>query len=160
MIQTIFRKKCLITSCLSLFSFSFNGFCADLELKITTKNPQKGQLYVELYNLPLSSSDENNWQDILTISSHSFSLTAKDKSQFFMIKDLPVGSVCIRSFVDLNGNQKLDRSALGLPNEPVGFANNPPLMLGEPDPDKACFVVLDERNQQHIKLREKKSKNR
>lgn len=38
---------------------------------------------------------------------------------------LPYGTYAFAVFHDLNGNGELDRNALGIPNEPYAFSNNP-----------------------------------
>ncbi len=48
------------------------------------------------------------------------------------IKDLPPGEYAVIVFQDLNGNNELDKSFLGIPTEPVGASNNPSYRFGPP----------------------------
>ena len=42
----------------------------------------------------------------------------------FRVPNVKPGSYAIAIFHDLNGNAKLDRNLIGLPNEPYGFSND------------------------------------
>jgi|CXWK01.1.fsa_nt_gi uncharacterized protein (DUF2141 family) len=43
--------------------------------------------------------------------------------------ELPEGRYAVKAFLDLNGNDALDRNPQGLPAEPIGFSND---VLGKP----------------------------
>ncbi|MDU0353041.1 DUF2141 domain-containing protein [Paraglaciecola aquimarina] len=133
-------------------------FSADLELTFTTKYPKAGELHIQLFNLGIPIEGKYEWQNIQAISSHAFTMTAARNDSTFTLKNIAPRSLCLRAFLDLNANQVLDKSAMGLPKEPVGLANNPALMFGEPSPDKACFEIQEKDNRQDIALREKKPK--
>lgn len=51
----------------------------------------------------------------------------------WVIEDLPEGTYSIRAYHDQNDNGKLDRTPVGIPEEPVGFSNNPRVRLGPPN---------------------------
>lgn len=151
--------SCLIRALfLKLFCLSNYSIAADVELTISMKKPKQGVLFVELYKLGEPVEGKYEWQTTESIKSHTFPLDMQGNTETYHLKNLKLGALCIRTFLDLNGNQKLDRSPMGIPKEPVGFANNPVLMLGEPEPDEACFVLKEKVNKQHIKLQEKRRK--
>ncbi|WP_160168544.1 DUF2141 domain-containing protein [Catenovulum agarivorans] len=112
-------------------------------------------IHTQIYQLP-EQTTEVNWADILEVTSHH--QPYKSDSNLVELK-LPANQYCARFFIDTNDNQKLDVSSIGLPVEPVGFANNPILTFGEPAPSEACFA-LDSALQLDIRLRAKKSKRR
>ncbi|WP_158972336.1 DUF2141 domain-containing protein [Paraglaciecola sp. L3A3] len=127
-------------------------------MEFTSQYPREGQLYIELYKLEEPVDGEYLWENIKSLSSHTFQFEISDKINSYTLNDLQAGPLCVRAFLDMNNNEKLDRSTMGLPKEPVGFANNPALMFGEPEPDAGCFVLAETNNLQQIKLREKKPK--
>ncbi len=57
------------------------------------------------------------------------------------IDGVPPGLYAAQAFHDENGNGKLDRSLLGLPEEAMGFSNDAPMRLGPPRFDAASFTV-------------------
>lgn len=46
--------------------------------------------------------------------------------------DLAPARYGVAVYQDLNGNEELDRNALGVPTEPYGFSNNPRIRLSAP----------------------------
>jgi uncharacterized protein (DUF2141 family) len=58
------------------------------------------------------------------------------------IRNVKPGSYAIAVFHDVNGNGKLDRSFIGLPNEPYGFSNDVG-RRGPPNFDAARIVVRE-----------------
>jgi uncharacterized protein (DUF2141 family) len=51
------------------------------------------------------------------------------------------GEYAVAAYHDLNGNRRLDRSALGAPSEPYGFSNNARATFGPPKFAKASFRI-------------------
>lgn len=128
----------------------------DLKVQVTSKKPKQGQLHIELYKLASDLDLKTSWQHTVAIASHNFEMNGNENTQFFILKNVELGEMCARGFVDVNGNNKLDKSPMGLPKEPVGFANNPVLIFGEPLPADACFEVTPTATEIHIKLQQKK----
>lgn len=56
------------------------------------------------------------------------------------LRNLPPGRFAIQLFQDSNGNGRLDLSPRGIPQEPVGFSNDPALLNGKPKPLDCLFV--------------------
>ncbi len=57
------------------------------------------------------------------------------------VQNIPPGTYAAQAFHDVNGNNRLDRTLLGLPAEPMGFSNNAPLHFGPPSFAAAAFTV-------------------
>lgn len=55
--------------------------------------------------------------------------------------DLPPGRYAVSVYEDLNLNHKLDKNFLGIPREPVGASNNPPVRMGPPRFDECSFLL-------------------
>ncbi len=58
-----------------------------------------------------------------------------------VFKDLAPGRYAVTAFQDLNGNQKLDTNAMGMPVEPYGFSRNARGSMGPPSFDDAQFEI-------------------
>jgi len=69
--------------------------------------------------------------------------------------DLPPGRYAVKAFLDINGNNDLDRDRQGLPGEPFGFSKD---VLGKPSPvlfEKAAVTVPAAGGSVRFKLRGK-----
>lgn len=55
--------------------------------------------------------------------------------------ELPPGTYAIAVIQDLNDNQKLDKTFIGMPKEPFGFSTNPKIRFGPPGFDDCLFEV-------------------
>lgn len=71
-----------------------------------------------------------------------------------LFSDVPPGQYAVRVFVDENGNGQLDRSARGIPQEPVGFSGNPVLSRGEPTPAATAITHAEGNSLVLIRLRQ------
>ncbi len=74
---------------------------------------------------------------------HGFLPIPAGTQQMSIDTDLPPGTYAVSVYEDLNGNHKLDRNLLGIPQEPVGASNNPKAHLGPPNFDECSFHVGD-----------------
>lgn len=50
----------------------------------------------------------------------------------FAIPGVTPGPAAVSLYVDVNDNKQLDRGFMGIPEEPLGFSNNPAVTLGLP----------------------------
>jgi 4,4'-diapolycopenoate synthase len=57
--------------------------------------------------------------------------------------NLPPGIYAVSVYEDLNSNHKLDRNLVGVPREPAGVSNNPPIRFGPPRFDECSFHLGD-----------------
>lgn len=144
-----------------VLSLSFSQLmAAELELNITENKFVNGRLYIELYRPSENAGEEKDWNQIHSILQLQIAVTDLADIQPDLVTGLEEGTLCARLYMDLNDNQMLDKSSSGLPLEPVGFANNPSLMFGEPNPAKACFLLTSQRESQTIELKYNKSKRK
>lgn len=99
-----------------------------------------GQIIVQLDRMPneaivhaaLLTEQASDWRtEPVAIAS------SEDNTLIF--EDIPAGRYAIRLFVDRNANGQLDNSPHGIPLEPVGFSNNPPLLRGKPSVAQCVF---------------------
>ncbi len=63
------------------------------------------------------------------------------------------GEFGIAIYHDEDGNQKFNRTFVGLPNEGYGFSRDAPSSIGLPSYDDAKFTVKKGNNHQHITMR-------
>lgn len=66
---------------------------------------------------------------------------ARSGSVQLALNDVAPGTYALQAFQDRNGNRKLDRSFIGMPQEPLGFSRDPKLRFGPPDFDQADIAV-------------------
>lgn len=133
---------------------------AELTLIITSKTVKSGTLHVELYRVDESAKIATAWGDIESIRKARADYLLPPNSSKLSFSKLEPEQICARIFLDLNDNNQLDHSFIGLPMEPVGFTNNPSLLSGQPAPEMACFDLLPGDNTQSITLTHKKVKRR
>ncbi|WP_254070663.1 DUF2141 domain-containing protein [Acidisphaera sp. L21] len=57
------------------------------------------------------------------------------------ISGVPPGTYAAQAFQDENGNDKIDRSFLGMPKEGIGFSNDAKMRFGPPSFDDAAFQL-------------------
>ena len=59
--------------------------------------------------------------------------------------ELPDGVYAIGIFVDVNGNNRLDKNFLGIPKEQYGFSNDATGLFGPPSFTDASFTISGDR---------------
>jgi uncharacterized protein (DUF2141 family) len=69
-----------------------------------------------------------------------------------VLKGLPPGRYAIESFQDINGNGKMDKSWLGLPEEPFGFSRDARPFLSKPGFNAVAFTITVGENSQTLHL--------
>lgn len=57
-----------------------------------------------------------------------------------ILKDIPYGKYAIKSYHDVNLNNKLDKGLFGIPREPFGFSNNPEIRRKMPSYEESAFT--------------------
>lgn len=65
------------------------------------------------------------------------------KSVQYEFKDVPPGDYAIQVLQDFDGDGFMTDNWLGLPKEPWGMSNNPPIGLGGPKWERAKFTVTE-----------------
>ena len=135
---------------------------ASLTLEIKGFKKHSGQLNIAVSRVTDQLHDNLLWEDLTPIRKVTTNINSTQTELDLvelLLEDLPEGMTCIRLYLDLNNNQILERSATGLPLEPVGFSNNPSLFKGEPSPQDSCFLLQQTSNVQVIKLKHNKKRN-
>ena len=61
----------------------------------------------------------------------------------YEFKDVPPGDYAVQVLQDFDGNGDMTDNWLGLPKEPWGMSNNPPVGLGGPKWERAKFTVTE-----------------
>lgn len=63
------------------------------------------------------------------------------------LHNVPPGIYAIQTFQDVNGNDKMDTSWIGLPLEPFGFSQDATPFLSKPGFDEVKFIVAGDSSQ-------------
>ena len=118
----------LLAACLSLEASS-----ATLTIDMIDLKEAGGQLLVAVYDSPESMASGSNAfnRQVIKVTGTAHTLT---------LNDVPQGQYGVMVFQDLNGDNRLGRNFIGIPNEPYGFSNNPSLM-GAPEFNDIAFAV-------------------
>ena len=66
---------------------------------------------------------------------------AQGASTVLRLPDLAPGRYCMAVFLDLDGDQEIDMSWIGLPQEPFGFSNDAVGTVGMPSFEATAFAV-------------------
>src|SRR5262245_5891195 len=106
---------------------------ATLILKVTGLRSEKGQVKIAVFN----SSEK--WQGEQPI--YSSTINVDSQTVTWRINDVPYGDYGVAVFHDENSNGKMDKNALGIPQEPYGFSNNVRVTFGPPKWEEAKFTV-------------------
>jgi uncharacterized protein (DUF2141 family) len=69
-----------------------------------------------------------------------------------VLHDLAPGEYAIQTYQDVNGNDKMDTSWIGLPQEPFGFSRDAKPFLSKPSFDEVKFTIVDGDNSQTLHL--------
>ncbi len=66
---------------------------------------------------------------------------------------LPPGRYAFTAYLDVNGNEKLDRNFIGIPKEPVALSNDARARMGPPKFDDAVFDLPEQGVTQTVELK-------
>ena len=119
----------------SIAMISFSALAAKVEINVTNVSGKAGKVFYAILD------DPKQFPDGKTAASGSIAVDGKQDS-VKIILDLPPGSYATSTFLDVNGNSKLDKR-LGIPTERFGFSNNPKLQFGPPSFSECEFRVID-----------------
>lgn len=107
-----------------------------LTVTVTNIPGAKGNLLVGVYNSPGSFTGKPLPQ------SPKIALTSA-KNVTTRIENLPPGTYAVAVIQDLNGNGKLDRNGLGMPQEPLAFSMIRKIPKGKPSFKACSFEIKD-----------------
>ena len=93
----------------------YSAFAAKVEINVTNVSGKAGKVFYAVLD------DPKQFPDGKTIASGSVAVDGNQDSVKIVI-DLPVGSYATSTFLDINGNSKIDKR-FGIPTEKFGFSN-------------------------------------
>ena len=95
-------------------------FSADLSIRLLGIEQINGEVYVVVYDSEQGMKNHQAYKaDIKAVT---------EATMLVKFNDVPAGDYAVMVYQDLDGNKKLNRNFIGIPNEPFGFSNNPSLM--------------------------------
>ena len=118
---------------------------ADLTIHVANVLPAGGIIRLGLYNEALYPDD-----DAKPIASADVPAVAGET--IITLHGIPPGIYAIETFQDVNANNKMDTSWLGLPQEPFGFSQDAKPFLSKPSFGEVKFIVGPGENSQIIHL--------
>lgn len=123
---------------LLLVSISTASFSQNQDIKIVIDNVRDadGTMWVALFN-----SEEQ----FLKERFRSLKLTAQKGQVVGAFENVPPGNYAISVLHDTNNNREVDKNAIGMPTEGVGFSNNVMGRFGPPDFKKASFEFPEQK---------------
>ena len=93
---------------------------SDLSIRLSGLEEIKGEVLVVVYDSATGMKNHQAFKtDIKAVT---------EKNMLIHFTDVPEGEYAVMVYQDLDGNKKLNRNLIGIPNEPYGFSNNPSLM--------------------------------
>ncbi len=124
-------------------------FITIYSLVVTVDNVKnnEGYLYVAIYSnekgfpIDIAKSDK-----ILKVKAHEGKVTVR-------FKDLEEGTYSVSVFHDVNNDEKLNTSFIGIPKEPIGVSNDAKGFMGPPS-FEACALKLKGMKEIKINLSE------
>jgi uncharacterized protein (DUF2141 family) len=128
------RAHACALSGLSALIVPVAALAGDLTIDVSGITADRGRIYVAVYDRAdtFPTSGRQLVRQILDpTASH---LTAH-------FKDLPPGQYAAVAFQDSNGNGKLDKNFLGIPQEPYGFSNGARGSAGPPKFSEAAVTL-------------------
>jgi uncharacterized protein (DUF2141 family) len=153
------RRECMKRSMVIILlltlttSFAFAGDTG-------TNSKQTGQLQVTIVGLEndggkvmvgLFASKEDYTGDKAPFKGCSVEIRGRKAECTFA--GILYGTYAIKAFHDKNGNGKLDKNFMGIPNEPYGFSNNARAEFGPAKWDDAKFTINAKNMRMEITVR-------
>jgi uncharacterized protein (DUF2141 family) len=118
---------------------------ASLTIRVENVLPTGGILRLGVY-------DRARYPDDDSIPTASANVPAVAGETTIVLHGIPPGTYAIETFQDVNGNNKMDTSWLGLPLEPFGFSRDAKPLLSKPSFDEVKFTLVAGENNQDIHL--------
>ena len=82
----------------------------------------------------------------------STDVTAVEGETIVILRDIPPGTYAIETYQDVNNNDRMDTTWLGLPLEPYGFSRDAHPVLSKPPFSKVKFALLAGEQDQTLHL--------
>jgi uncharacterized protein (DUF2141 family) len=116
-----------------------------LSIQVRNVDARGGVLRVGLY-------DARRYPDDKSAPVASADVRAQAGETVVVLRDIPPGVYAIEAYQDINGNDKMDTSWIGLPEEPFGFSRDASPHLHKPDFKNVQFTVVSGQNVQALHL--------
>jgi uncharacterized protein (DUF2141 family) len=85
--------------------------------------------------------DEANYPDDNSKPVASADVKAMEGETIVVLRDVPPGTYAVETYQDVNNNDKMDTTWLGLPLEPYGFSRDAHPVLSKPPFSKVKFAL-------------------
>ena len=121
------------------------AFAADLTIHVGNVLPAGGVLRMGLYNEALYPDDESKPIAVADVA-------AMAPDTVITLHNIPPGIYAIQAFQDINSNNKMDTTWIGLPLEPFGFSRDAKPFLSKPGFDDVKFTIVAGENVQTLHL--------
>ena len=121
------------------------ALAADLTIKVENVLPAGGVLRLGLYDAALYPDDDSK-------PIASADVPAIGGQTVVTLHGIPPGVYAIQTFQDVNANNKMDTTWVGLPLEPFGFSQDAKPFLSKPPFDDVKFTLAAGENTQVIHL--------
>jgi uncharacterized protein (DUF2141 family) len=118
---------------------------ADLTIRVENVHPAGGILRLGLY-------DAARYPDDASKPVASADVPAAGGETVITLHGIAPGTYAIQTFQDVNANDKMDTSWVGLPLEPFGFSQDAKPFLSKPSFDDVKFTLAAGENSQVIHL--------
>ena len=118
---------------------------ADLTIRIENVLPSGGVVRLGLYDAALYPDDDSK-----PIASADVPAVAGET--VITLRGIPPGIYAVQTFQDVNANNKMDTTWMGLPLEPFGFSRDAVPFLSKPSFDEVKFTLAAGENTQVIHL--------
>lgn len=118
---------------------------ATLVIHVHNLSPKGGVLRLGLY-------DQARYPDDDAAPNASADVRAQEGDNVITLTNLAPGTYAIQAFQDINANNKMDTSWLGLPLEPFGFSRDAQPRLAKPRFAAVKFDVAPGLNEQSLHL--------
>jgi uncharacterized protein (DUF2141 family) len=124
---------------------AISAAAATLTIRVENVLPAGGVLRLGLY-------DAARYPDDNSRPIASADVPALPGETVVTLHNIPPGAYAIQTFQDVNANDKMDTSWLGLPLEPFGFSQDATPFLSKPSFDAVKFVLAAGENTQTLHL--------
>ena len=118
-----------------------------IRLRVQGIQESKGRLMVAVF------ANEANFPDYLNAMRRQAFETGDANEQSIDLEPLAMGTYALAVYLDVNGDNQLNRAALGYPIEPYGFSNNARSTFGPPAFGEAAFRLHAGSTQMEITLK-------
>ena len=121
-----------------------------IEIRIDNLESDYGKVLSQLYY-----DKYNQKSDFPTKSDKAYKKTSsiiKYHQTVLKYENVQYGYYAISVHHDINNNEKMDKTILGMPDEPFGLSNNPKILFSCPDFDETKFELNRKNLIIHIKM--------